>query len=302
MMKKKKTNNIYNEKGFDTIVFIILLLLLIITAYPLYFVIIASFSDPAQVVNGSVILLPKGFTLEGYKKVIEYERLWVGYRNTIVYTLGHTAIATAVTLLAGYALSRKKLAGRRGITFFMAFTMYFSGGMIPSYLMIKNMGFQGRPELYILLGTISVYNIIIARTFMENTIPEDLVEAASIDGCNTTKFFFKVALPLSPALIAILVLFFAVGHWNSWFNAMLYLKDDQMPLQNVLRNILATSQLTFETGTNSMIGSSDYDSQSLMVESMRYAVIIVSTLPIMCLYPFVQKYFVKGIMVGAIKG
>ena len=291
-----------SDRILDGIILMIMILLLFIAVYPLYFVIIASLSDPSQVVAGKVILWPKGFTLAGYRRVLEYEKLWIGYRNTIIYTVFHTAIATFITLLTVFALSRRTLPGRRGLMMFMAFTMYFSGGMIPSYLLLKELGFVGNPVLYVLIGTISVYNVIITRTFMESNIPDTLLEVAQIDGCNMIRFFFRIALPLSPAIIAILALFYAVGQWNSWFNAMLYLRDEQMPLQNVLRNILKTSSLTAEMGAESSIGSSDADAQTLLVESMRYAVIIVSSLPVMCLYPFVQKYFIKGIMVGAIKG
>ena len=302
MVKRRKMQQLRSDRILDGIILTIMILLLLVTIYPLYFVVIASFSDPTQVVAGNVVLLPSGFTLEGYRRVIEYDRLWIGYRNTIFYTISHTVVATFVTLLTGFALSRRSLPGRRGIMLFMAFTMYFSGGMIPSYLLLRNLGFVGNPILYVLIGTVSVYNVIIARTFMESNIPDTLVEAASIDGCNMTRFFFSVVLPLSPAIIAILALFYAVGQWNSWFNAMLYLRDEQMPLQNVLRNILKTSNLTAEMGAASSIGSSDADAQMILVESMRYAVIIVSSLPVMCLYPFVQRYFIKGIMVGAIKG
>jgi putative aldouronate transport system permease protein len=297
-----KMRDLRSDRILDGIILAIMLFLLVMSAYPLYFVIIASFSDPSQVVAGNVILAPRGFTLAGYQRVLEYEKLWMGYRNTIVYTICHTAIATFVTLMTGFALSRKSLPGRRGIMLFMAFTMYFGGGMIPSYLLLKNLGFVGNQFLYILIGTVSVYNVIITRTFMESNISDTLMEAAQIDGCNMMRFFFGIVLPLSPAIIAILALFYAVGQWNSWFNAMLYLRDTQMPLQNVLRNILKTSSLTAEMGAESSIGSSDADAQTLLVESMRYAVIIVSSLPVMCLYPFVQKYFIKGIMVGAIKG
>lgn len=297
-----KMRDLRSDRILDGIILAIMLFLLVMSAYPLYFVIIASFSDPSQVVAGNVILAPRGFTLAGYQRVLEYEKLWMGYRNTIVYTICHTAIATFVTLMTGFALSRKSLPGRRGIMLFMAFTMYFGGGMIPSYLLLKNLGFVGNQFLYILIGTVSVYNVIITRTFMESNISDTLMEAAQIDGCNMMRFFFGIVLPLSPAIIAILALFYAVGQWNSWFNAMLYLRDTQMPLQNVLRNILKTSSLTSEMGAESSIGSSDADAQTLLVESMRYAVIIVSSLPVMCLYPFVQKYFIKGIMVGAIKG
>ncbi|HML48113.1 MAG TPA: carbohydrate ABC transporter permease [Clostridia bacterium] len=302
-MKKPKKQELAADRVLDAVILAVLLILLVATVYPLYFVVIASFSDPGRVIQGEVFLLPKGFTLAGYEKVVQYEKLWLGYRNTIFYTIFHTAIATFVTLLTGFALSRATLPGRRGIMLFMAFTMYFSGGMVPSYLLLKNMGFIGNPFAYLLIGTVSVYNVIITRTFMESNIPDTLMEAASIDGCNMRRFFVSIVLPLSPAIIAILVLFYAVGQWNSWFSAMLYLRgDEQMPLQNVLRNILSTSTLTFETGTEASYGSSDADAQTLLVESMRYAVIIVSSLPVLCLYPFVQKYFIRGVMVGAIKG
>lgn len=301
-IKKQKMQELRSDKILDAVILVIMTFLFLLAVYPLWFVVIASFSNPTQVVAGKVVLWPVDFNLEGYRRVLEYEKLWMGYRNTIVYTISHTIIATFVTLLTGFALSRRTLPGRRGIMLFMGFTMYFGGGMIPSYLLLKNLGFVGNPFLYVLIGTVSVYNVIITRTFMESNIPDTLLEAAQIDGCNMTKFFIQIVLPLSPAIIAIMALFFAVGQWNSWFNAMLYLRDQQMPLQNILRNILDTSSLNAEMGTESAVGSSDADAQMILVESMRYAVIIVSSLPVMCLYPFVQKYFIKGIMVGAIKG
>lgn len=300
--KKRKQQELRSDKILDACILIIMIFLLLVAVYPLWFVVIASFSNPMQVIAGKVVLWPMDFNLEGYRRVLEYEKLWIGYRNTIIYTICHTCIATFVTLLTGFALSRRTLPGRRAIMLFMGFTMYFSGGMIPSYLLLKNLGFVGNPFLYVLLGTVSVYNVIVTRTFMESNISDTLVEAAQIDGCSMTRFFFSIVLPLSPAIIAIMALFYAVGQWNSWFNAMLYLRGDQMPLQNVLRNILSTSTLNAEMGTESAVGSSDADAQMILVESMRYAVIIVSSLPVMCLYPFVQKYFIKGIMVGAIKG
>jgi len=301
-VKKQKMQELRSDKILDAVILVVMTFLFIMAVYPLWFVVIASFSNPTQVVAGKVILWPVDFNLQGYRRVLEYEKLWIGYRNTIIYTLSHTAIATFVTLLTGFALSRRSLPGRRAIMLFMGFTMYFGGGMIPSYLLLKNLGFVGNPFLYVMIGTVSVYNVIITRTFMESNIPDTLLEAAQIDGCNMTKFFIQIVLPLSPAIIAIMALFYAVGQWNSWFNAMLYLRDNQMPLQNVLRNILSTSSLNAEMGTESAVGSSDSDAQMILVESMRYAVIIVSSLPVMCLYPFVQKYFIKGIMVGAIKG
>lgn len=291
------------DRNFDIVVVILLSILLLSVAYPLYFVVIASVSDPSLVSVGRVMLFPEGFTLAGYRKVVEYEKIWTGYRNTLLYVAGYTLLSVLLTMMAGYALSRKNMVGRDALMLFMTFTMFFSGGLIPTYLLVDAIGLNGNPLIIILLGSISVYNIIIARTFMRSAIPNELFEAATIDGCSHTQFFMHVVVRLSPALIAILTLFAAVGQWNAWFNAMIYLRDQRfVPLQLVLREIII-SQSTFmsETDSGAMMGD-DVAQQAMLVESMKYAVIIVSTLPIMCLYPFVQKYFVKGIMIGSIKG
>lgn len=291
------------DRNFDYIVAVLLVLLLLSVLYPLYFVVIASISDPSLVATGQISVIPKGVTLAGYQKVIEYEKIWTGYRNTLFYVLAYTILSVSITMASGYALSRSKLPGRRGIMLFMTFTMFFGGGLVPTYLFVNSLGLVGNPITIVLMGAVSVYNIIIARTFMTQTIPDELFEAASMDGCTHFRFFFYIVLPLSPALLAVLTLFAAVGQWNSWFNAMIYLRDPkQMPLQIVLREIIISeSSLAQNTEAGSMMGE-DAVRQALLVESMKYAVIIVSTLPIMCLYPFVQKYFVKGIMIGSIKG
>lgn len=290
------------DRAFDVIITSIYTLLFLLVVYPLYFVVIASFSNPSDVMIGNVTLFPRGFSLAGYRKVIEYQPIWTGYLNTIIYTISFTLLAVAITLLAGFSLSRKSLPGRGIIMGFMVFTMFFSGGLIPTFLQISWMGLVGKPIIIIILGSVSVYNIIIARTFMASNIPDELFEAASIDGCNVRHFFIRIVLPLSPALIAVLVLFNAVGQWNSWFNAMIYLrKPEQMPLQMVLRDLIVSqSAMMSEMGMESQGDS--FAQQALLVESMKYAVIVVATLPIMLLYPFVQKYFVKGVMVGSIKG
>lgn len=301
----KKTNKIHgdlSDRIFDAAVLAVLLVLLLAVAYPLYFTVIASISDPSDVALGRVTLLPRNIMFDGYQKVLEYEPIWTGYRNTIFYTVSFTAVSVVVTLLAGYALSRKGLRGKGIVMAFMTFTMFFSGGLIPTYLLMQDLKLVGNPLLIVLMGSVSVYNIIIARTFMQSNIPEELFEAAMIDGCNHTRFFLQMAVPLSPALIAVLVLFSAVGQWNSWFNAMIYLKEQsQMPLQMVLRDIIV-SQQTFMQQMNMDAGGEDYGRQAMLAESMKYAVIIIASLPILCLYPFVQKYFVKGVMVGSIKG
>ncbi len=291
------------DKRFDIGVVILLLFLLLVVAYPLYFVIIASVSDPAKVSQGKVLLYPIGITLEGYRKVIEYSQIWVGYRNTLVYVVCYTVLSVGLTLMAGYAVSRRTLPGRKGIMLCMVFTMFFSGGLIPTYLLINQLGLVGNPLIVVLMGAVNVYNIIIARTFIQSAIPEDMFEAAAIDGCSHARFFMNVVVPLSPALIAVLTLFAAVAQWNSWFNAMIYLRDkSHMPLQIVVRELIVSeSSLANNTEAGDMMGE-NAALQALLVESMKYALIIVSTLPIMLVYPFLQKYFVKGIMVGSIKG
>lgn len=294
------------DRAFDGVVLVFLALFLLSVAYPMYFVIVASVSSPTAVMNGQVFLWPVGFSFGGYKRVFEYSDLWIGYRNTIFYVLGFTALSVALTLCNGYALSRRGMPGQRGILLFMTFTMYFGGGIVPTYLLVDALGMVDNPWTLVIIGSVNVYNIIVTRTFMQSNVPEELFEAASIDGCSHFQFFFKVALPLSPAIIAVMILFSAVGMWNSWFNAMLYIRDPNlMPLQYKLRTLLlnANKALMDTSGSSaSLMGSDSGDANLQMIEAMKYAVIIISSLPIMCLYPFVQKYFVKGIMIGAIKG
>ena len=292
-----------SDLRFDIINYTILAVLLVIIIYPLYFVVIASFSAPSLVTTGRVTLWIKQFNIEGYKRVFELDEVWQGYANTIYYVSTKTVLSTFFTLLAGYALSRKYCPFRNKIMALFTFTMFFGGGLVPTYLLVKNMGLNNTRSVIIILGMISVYNIIITRTFMEANISESLVDAASIDGCGHFQFFFQMVLPLSPAIIAVLVLWTAVGEWNSWFNAMIYLRDEnKYPLQFVLRNLLNT--------VSTMLGVTDaftdtegiYTEQQLLAEIMKYSLIIVSSAPIMMIYPFLQKYFVKGIMIGSVKG
>lgn len=300
-MKHSKNLSV-NDRVFNVVNVAILLFLLIITAYPLYFVIIASISDPKLVTAGKVLLYPKGFNFKGYKEVLAYAPIWKGYANTIIYTVLFTGVSVAVSLLSGYSLAQKKLPGKKFITAFFIFTMFFNGGLIPTYLLMKEIGLYGKTAIIILMGAVNVTNIIISRTFIKSTVPDELFEAASVDGCSHTAFFFRIVIPVSKALIAVLVLFAAVGQWNSWFNAMIYLKsENQMPLQMVLRDLIV-SQSALSMASDSANVGGDAAAQIYLVESMRYAVIIVSTLPIMCVYPFAQKYFVKGIMIGSVKG
>ncbi|MDR1060364.1 MAG: carbohydrate ABC transporter permease [Clostridiales bacterium] len=299
---KNRISGAFSDRVFDAAVFAVLLLLLLLVAYPLYFTVIASVSAPSDVAFGRVVLFPKNIGFEGYQKVVEYGPIWTGYRNTILYTVAYTLISVIVTMMAGYALSRKSMPFRGFIMAFMTFTMFFSGGQIPTYLFMQQLGLIGNPLLIVVMGTVSVYNTIIARTFMSSSIPDELYEAATIDGCNHARFFVRMVVPLSPALISVLVLFAAVAQWNSWFNAMIYLKEQaHMPLSLVLRDLIV-SQQGFMREMSMDSGGDDFTRQAMLAESMKYAVIIVSTLPILCLYPFVQKYFVKGVMVGSIKG
>lgn len=294
-MKVKKTSS---DRIFDIFNYAFIIFITLCVAYPLYFVIIASFSDPTCIANGEVLLLPKGFTLEGYVNTLKNEDVWLGYRNTIFYTLVGTTINISITLAAGYAMSRKDLKGRNIIMLFFAITMFFKGGMIPSYLLMKDLHILDTVWVMLLPGALSVWNMIIARTYFQTNLPDELLEASKVDGCSDFKFFFRIALPLAKAITAVLILYYAVGHWNSYFNALIYLSDrSKFPLQIFLREILIQSDLTLELMQNS-------NAQNAIdnTETMRYVVIIVSSIPALVMYQFVQKHFMKGVMVGAIKG
>ncbi|GIP29278.1 sugar ABC transporter permease [Paenibacillus sp. J23TS9] len=292
-----KVNNRSSDRVMEIFLYIFAVFLLLILIYPLYFIIIASFSDPSAVGNGQVWLIPKGFTFDGYKELLKHENIWIGYRNTILYTVAGTAIGLVVNISAAYALSRKDLVGRKFISLFFIFTMFFSGGLIPTFLTIRDFHMYNTFLVMVLPFSVVVYDIIVARTFFQSSIPGDLWEAAQIDGCGNLRYYALVVLPLSKAIIAVLGLWIAVGYWNSYFNALIYLKNPNLyPLQLILRNILITNQM------QSSLGSGEAANIALrLANMMRYSVIIVSTIPIMCVYPFVQKYFNQGVMIGAVK-
>jgi putative aldouronate transport system permease protein len=283
---------------FDAVNVTLLALLLLAVAYPLLFIVSASISNPVAVSNGQVWLWPQDITLRGYEKIFADRLIWSGYRNTLLYTALGTAINVVVTLLCGYALSRKDLVGRNVFMMLFVFTMFFSGGIIPLFLVVKQMGILNSVWAMVLPNAMSVINMIIARTFFVNTIPDELLEAAQLDGCSNTQFFGRIVLPLSAPLIAIMVLLYAVEHWNAYFQALIFLtQEEKFPLQLVLRNILIANQLQAD-----MVVDVDLISERQMLgEAIKYGVIVVSSLPILLLYPFLQRYFVKGVMLGSIK-
>ncbi|GIO38024.1 sugar ABC transporter permease [Paenibacillus antibioticophila] len=288
---------------FDTINFIVLTLVLLIVAYPLYWVIISSISNPGAVSSGEVLWRPIGFTLQGYAEVFKDSAVMRGFWNSIVYTVAGVLVNLAVTLPTAYALSRNTFSGRKAITIFYMITMFFGGGLIPTYLVIKNLHMINTMWALILPGSLSVYNMIVARTFFKMNISEELYEAAEIDGCTQGKFFFRVALPLSKAIIAILVLYYGVGHWNSYFSALVYISDkDMYPLQLVLRNILITNEAALSQTATSEAAREALREKQQLISVMKYSLIIISSIPVLVLYPFIQKHFVKGVMIGSVKG
>ena len=283
---------------FDLGVTIIAVCVVGIVLVPLLFVLAASFSDPDLVVRGKVLLFPKGFTLKAYQMVFENKDIWKGFRNTCFYTVAGTAISVALTVLAAYPLSKKDLPGRNVLMMLILFTMYFSGGIIPTYLLVKDLGMYDTVWALLIPAAISTYNLIVAKTFFENSIPTEVYESARLDGCNNLAMLPKIVLPLSKAILAVLVLYYAVGIWNAYFDALIYLRNSDLhPLQIVLRNILLLGQ-TEQMGTND-VGMAE---KIKMAEAIKYSAIVISSIPMLILYPFVQKYFVKGVMIGAIKG
>ncbi|GIP37865.1 sugar ABC transporter permease [Paenibacillus sp. J31TS4] len=297
MKEQALKNRKSDEKLFDTVVNIIAALLVIVVLYPLIFIVSASFSDPAAVLNGEVVLLPKHFTLAAYENVFQNKQIWNGYGNSIVYTLVGTAINLIMTTLAAYPLSRPDLPGRGGIMFLITLTMFFSGGLIPTYLLVKSLGMVNTMWALIIPGAIATYNLIVMRTYFQSSIPWEIQEAALIDGCSNWKLLTHIILPLSKPILAVMVLFYAVGHWNSFFNALIYIRNkDMYPLQLVLREVLMVSQ------DDAVVSNVGLENKVLLAESIKYAVIIISSLPVLVLYPFVQKHFVKGVMIGSLKG
>lgn len=283
------------------IFYTILLLVGIITLYPVIFVVSASFSEPTAVNDGSVILWPVGFQIEGYQYIFENDWILTGYRNSLFYMVAGTLLDVAVTFFAAFALARKNLYGRAVLNWYMIIPMWFGGGLIPTFIVVNNLGLVDTWWVLIILGAFSAYNFIICRTFIMTSIPYELQEAAIIDGCTDFGILFKVVLPLSMPIIAILCLYYGLGHWNDYFTGLIYVNTrNKQPLQVFLREILIQNA--------KMEISGDVDQLEAMMrrmrmsQTMRYGLIVVSSLPMLMIYPFVQKYFVQGVLIGALKG
>lgn len=300
--EKTVRHNNHKREGnrlFHICNYIILGLVFLVVAYPLYFVVVASISSPAAVGTGQVTWKPIGLTLEGYKMVFSDSSIMTGYKNALIYTVVGVIFSVSTTVQAAYSLSRRDLPFRKPMMMLIVFTMYFSGGMIPTYLVVKDLGLVNTMWALILPSMIVPYNLIVARTFFESSIPSELRESAALDGCTEWQFFKQVALPLSKAIIAIMILFYGVSQWNTYFNAMIYLRDaDKYPLQLVLRNILINSNVSAD-----MVGDAKLlAEQQQRAELVKYVSIIVSSAPLLIMYPFIQKHFVKGVLIGSVKG
>ncbi len=298
-MKNSKVALSKSDIVFNIINYSLLTIILLMVIYPLWFVLIASVSDPNKVALGQALLFPSGFTMEGYRKALEYKDIWVGFKNSGIYTVLGAFISTAFTISAGYVMSRKDLVGKKIILLYIMIPMFFNGGLIPTYLVVREVGMIDTIWALIIPNAVWVYNLLICSTFFKTTIPDELLEACQIDGGNNMFFFFKIVIPLSQAIIAVMVLFYAVAQWNGFFDALIYLRKRELfPLQIHLRNILLMNSVD-----SSVMGdASTMDARQRLADMLKYVLIVVSCVPMFLLYPFVQKYFVTGVMIGAVKG
>ncbi len=295
----RRVKKLRSDRVFDTLLYAIAGLMVLVALYPMYFIVIASVSDPSLVGQGKTLLIPRGVTLDGYAHLLSMTNLWIGYGNTILYVIAGTLIQLAVNIPVAYALSRRDLVGHRWFTLFFVFPMFFGGGLIPTFIIINNW-FHLLDTFLVMVLPFSViaYYIIVARTFFDNSLPKELWDAAQIDGCGNLRYFFQIVLPLSKAIIAVIALWSAVGHWNSYFNALIYLRDaNRYPLQLVMRNILINNEVVATAMTGS--AAAELNKKANLI---KYGAIVISSAPIMCMYPFVQKYFNQGVMIGALKG
>lgn len=303
-MKLKKPKSAFakqcmQDKVFDIANILIMAILIFIFVWPLLFVLSASVSDPAAVTLGKVWLFPKGFNLEGYKAIFNYKNIWVGYKNTVIYTALGTTLNLFMTICAAYPLSRKDFMPRKALARIFMFTMFFSGGLIPSYMVVVKLGIYDTIWAMLLPSAVHVMYIIIMRTYFQTSIPQSLHEAAELDGANTAQVLWHIVLPLSGPILAVMALYYGVGKWNSYFDALVYMSStSKYPLQMFLREILINNQVDLN-----MVGLDLAAAEAKMhlAQVIKYGVIVVASLPMLCVYPFVQKYFVKGVMIGAVK-
>ncbi len=293
-----KPKALFGDKIFNLVNDGLMLLAALIVFYPLMYILSSAFSSPTAVSKGQVVFFPVDFSLRGFEEVFSHKAIVTGFANTLFYTVVGTLVNIVMTVAAAYPLSRKNMPGRRVLLFIFTFTMLFNGGLIPSYLLTAQLGLINKRAVMIIPVALNVFNVIICRTFFETTIPEELIEAAQLDGLSHTRFIIQIAMPLSKAIIAVLVLYYGLGHWNSYFQAFLYITDkSKFPLQIILRDILILNQV------NEIIGDPLlYQAKQGMAQLLKYALIVVASVPFMLAYPFVAKYFVKGVMIGAVKG
>lgn len=298
-MNVKFKNQSTGDKIFIVSVYAILSLILVIVLYPLIYVVSASFSDPQAVISGKVVLWPVDVTLRGYQAVFKNPKIITGFANSLFYMFVGTAINLVMTMLCAYPLSRKEFTARNKIAALFVFTMYFSGGLVPSYMIVSKLGLINTRWAMLIPTAMSTYNMIIARTYMVNSIPDELYEAAQLDGCSPFKYLLKVIVPLSKPIIAVLALYYGIAKWNNYFDAMLYLNDpSKWPITMVLREILIQNQID----PTMLTDASALSKLQGMTELLKYSVIVVASVPVLMIYPFVQKYFVKGVTIGAVKG
>ena len=302
-MAKKKHSRV---GAFDIVNGILLVILTFISLYPLYYTIIASFSDYLAVASGRIRLWPIGFNFKAYQIVFQNKEIWRGYLNTIYYTVGGTAFNLFLTIPTAYVMSKKQMFGHSVITWFFLITMYFSGGMIPTYMLMKSLNLVNNPLIMIVSGGLSIYNMIVTRTYFTNSIPDSLYEAGRIDGASEFGLFFRIALPLSMPIIAVMSLYYAVGHWNGYFTALIYLsRREHQPLALVLRRILIMSENAIDEDMIASIDPKmveDMQARANTAIVMKYALVLIASAPMLIMYPFIQKYFVKGVMIGSVKG
>lgn len=299
-MKSLRYKQTFADKAFNVINVTIMIVLLLVLAWPLLFVLSASLSNPLAVNSGKVWLLPVGINIEGYKAILEYDRIWIGYKNTIIYTFFGTILNLAMTVCAAYPLSRKDFIPKNFFMIMFIITMYFSGGLIPTYLVVVNLGIIDTIWAMLLPSAVSIFNVVITRTYFQISIPESLHEAAELDGANSAQILLRVVLPLSTPILAVMALYYGIGRWNSFFDAMIYMTSpSKLPLQLFLRDILINNLVDLN-----MLGLdvAQAEAKLQLVQILKYGVIVVASAPVLCIYPFVQKYFVRGVMIGAIKG